>query len=75
MRIQSTNKKKCPTLLNTGRGREILEAEEADNKVEVVAPGVTVASLIRFRVGLIGSAPQESLSDVDDDDCACCRET
>ena len=38
------------------------EAEEAD-KVEV-APGVTVASLRRFRTALMGQ-PKDSLSDVD----------
>ena len=38
------------------------EAEKAD-KVEV-APGVTVASLRRFRA-LIGPTPKDSISDVD----------
>ena len=38
------------------------DAEEAD-KVEV-APGVTVASLRRFRTALMGQ-PKDSLSDVD----------
>ena len=39
------------------------EAEEAD-KVEV-APGVTVASLRRFRTAFIGPTQGHSLSDVD----------
>ena len=39
------------------------EAEEAD-KVEV-EPGVTVASLRRFRTALIRPKPKDPLSDVD----------
>ena len=45
------------------RKREAEEAEEAD-KVEV-APRVTVASLRRFRVALIGPTQGFSKSDVD----------